>query len=135
MSARQRGWLVALPLGAITATIVFLLFKDVGSSPGVGPVDVLGIVFVFSATVLVVLPRAVVRQRRASRALAAWSVLMLGLMLAESARQCSSSDTTCHGGGDPLRTFVVWAIGFVVLATIWYFTDPRRRHRRPSRRS
>lgn len=124
---------MALPLGAITATIVFLLFNDTGTSPGIGPVDVLGFIFVFAATVIVALPRAVVRQRRASRTLAVWCVLMFGLMLAESARQCSSSDIRCHGGGDPLRTFFVWAVGFVVLAGVWYLTDPRRRHRRRRR--
>lgn len=134
MSDRQRGWLVALPVGVIVATIVYLLFKDAGSSSGVGPVKVLGVVCVFVATVVVALPRSVIRQRRSARALAAWSILMLFLMMAEAARQCSSSDPTCHGGGDPLRAFFLWAVGFAVLAVIWAVSAPRRPRRRRRRR-
>lgn len=131
MSVRQRGWLVAIPLGIGAAVVAFLLFKGSGTSSRTGPVDVLGMLAVFGATVFLTLPRQVIRARRATRALLAFSALMFFLMLVEAAHQCTSAQPNCTGGGEPLRAFAAWVIGFVVLGIVWLLTDPRRARRFP----
>jgi drug/metabolite transporter (DMT)-like permease len=130
MSAARRGWLVAIPLGIVVAAAAFLVLRDAGSNNSIGPVDVLGIAAIFAATVYVVLPRPVLRYRRPTRALLAWSAILFFFMLAAAAHQCTSNQPDCKGGGKPLLVFAVWVAGFVVLGIVWMRTDPRRKRRR-----
>lgn len=128
VTARRNGWLVALPVGLLVAVIAYVVFRDRAAAGGIGPVDVLGVLSVFTATVYIALPRSnpLIQKRRASRLLSAWSILMLLLAIAEAARQCTSSVPDCRDGGEPLKVFAVWAVGFAILSIGWYLTRPRR---------
>jgi peptidoglycan/LPS O-acetylase OafA/YrhL len=134
MSPARRGWLIAVPLGILVSVVAYIVLKDAGSNDSIGPADVLGLLAIFAATVYVVLPRPVIRQRRATRLLLAWSTILFFLMLAAAAHQCTSTQPDCTGGGKPLVVFAVWAGGFLALGILWVFTDPRRKRRRRRRR-
>jgi hypothetical protein len=134
MTTARKGWLIAVPLGIVVAAAAFIVLHRTGSNDTIGPVDVLGLLAIFAATVFVVLPRPVIRQRRASRLLLAWSAILFFLMLAAAAHQCLSTQPQCSGGGKPLVVFAVWAGGFFVLGIAWVLTDPRRKRRRRRRR-
>jgi hypothetical protein len=126
---RRRAWLTAIPIGVVVGVLALIVFRNSGSSPGIGPIDIAGGLAIGAGTVLVVLPSnvGIVRQRRAARALLVWTALMFFLALAELAQHCSKSEPNCHGSHDPLIPLLIWLVGFLLLSLVWMRTGPRRR--------
>ena len=124
---QRREWMLATVAGLAVAIAALVVLRNVGNSPGIGPADLMGAVLVLSLTIWMILPRPTVRAHRVTRALGAWSAIMLFWAITETAHVCGATATNCESIGEPLRPFVVWAAGFAVLSVIWYFAVARRR--------
>ncbi|MEI7626185.1 MAG: hypothetical protein WCK06_08555 [Actinomycetota bacterium] len=126
-SYQRREWILALGAGLVVAVGALVVLRNVGNSPGTGPADLLGALLLLVLTVWMALPRPIVAAHRATRALGAWSAVMLFWAITETAHVCGATAINCHSSGEPLRPFIIWAVGFAALAVIWYFVVLRKR--------
>lgn len=127
-TAERRAWLTAMGVGLAAAIVSVALLRQVGNYPGVGPGDVMGALLVFALTTWLVLPRWVAPAHRLTRAMVAWSALMLFWAIAETAHVCGgAAGVNCQSTGKPFLPFAVWAVGFAVLAGAWWYTVGRHR--------
>ena len=127
-TAERRAWLRSLGVGLAAAIFSLVLLRQIGNYPGVGPADVMGALLVFALVTWLVLPRWVAPAHRLTRALVAWSALMLFWAIVETAHVCGgAASETCKSVGEPFRPFLVWAAGFAALNAARGFVVGRHR--------